>query len=183
MLACGAELKNTFCLTRDDNAFLSQHIGDLENLETLEHFESSIALYERLFRLAPEMVAYDLHPEYLASKYALALAGGARRRRSACSTITPTSSPAWSRTGASSRSSASAWRARLRRRRGLWGGEVLVCDLLGYRRVAHLEYLPLAGGALAIQRPARTAAGWLLSLLGGQRGAGAGATAGPRHLR
>ena len=73
VLACGAELKNTFCLTRDDNAFLSQHIGDLENLETLEHFESSIALYERLFRLEPEVVAFDLHPEYLASKYALSL--------------------------------------------------------------------------------------------------------------
>ena len=71
VLACGAELKNTFCLTRDRNAFLSQHIGDLENLETLEHFEASIALYERLFRLTPEIVAYDLHPEYLATKYAL----------------------------------------------------------------------------------------------------------------
>ena len=73
VLACGAELKNTFCLTRDAYAFLSQHIGDLENLETLEHFETSIALYERLFRIEPEVVAYDLHPEYLATKYALAL--------------------------------------------------------------------------------------------------------------
>ena len=73
VLACGAELKNTFCLTRDTNAFLSQHIGDLENLETLEHYETSIALYERLFRLEPEVVAYDLHPEYLATKHALSL--------------------------------------------------------------------------------------------------------------
>ncbi len=73
VLACGAELKNTFCLTRDANAFLSQHIGDLENLETLEHYEASIALYERLFRLEPEVVAYDLHPEYLATKHALSL--------------------------------------------------------------------------------------------------------------
>ena len=76
VLACGAELKNTFCLTRDRNAFLSQHIGDLENLETLEHFEASVALYERLFRLTPEVVAYDLHPEYLATKYALARLDG-----------------------------------------------------------------------------------------------------------
>ena len=75
VLACGAELKNTFCLTRDRNAFVSQHIGDLENLETLEHFEASVALYERLFRLTPEVVAYDLHPEYLATKYALARLG------------------------------------------------------------------------------------------------------------
>ena len=48
----------------------------------------------------------------------------------------------------------------------LWGGEVLVCDLLGYERVAHLEELPLPGGALAIERPARTAAGWVYALLG-----------------
>ena len=73
VLACGAELKNTFCATRDAYAFLSQHIGDLENLETLEHYETSIALYERMFRLEPEVVAYDLHPEYLATKYALTL--------------------------------------------------------------------------------------------------------------
>ena len=72
-LAAGAELKNTFCLTRDANAFLSQHIGDLENLETLEHYEASVEVYRRLFRLEPEVVAYDLHPEYLATKYALAL--------------------------------------------------------------------------------------------------------------
>ena len=57
VLACGAELKNTFCLTRDANAFLSQHIGDLENLETLEHFETSIELYKRSFGLQPEVVA------------------------------------------------------------------------------------------------------------------------------
>ncbi len=61
-LAAGAELKNTFCLTRDANAFLSQHIGDLENLETLEHYEASVEVYRRLFRLEPEIVAYDLHP-------------------------------------------------------------------------------------------------------------------------
>ncbi|RPI31364.1 MAG: carbamoyltransferase HypF, partial [Actinomycetota bacterium] len=78
VLACGAELKNTFCLTRDTNAFLSQHIGDLENLETLEHYETSIALYERLFRLEPEVVAYDLHPEYLATKHALSLPQGTK---------------------------------------------------------------------------------------------------------
>ena len=168
VLACGAELKNTFCLTRDDNAFLSQHIGDLENLETLEHFESSIALYERLFRLEPEVVAYDLHPEYLASKYALALLGptgsdekiGVQHHHAhvaACMVengrVEPVIGVSLDGLGYGDDGA-------------LWGGEVLVCDLLGYRRAAHLEYLPLAGGALAIQRPARTAAGWLSALLG-----------------
>ncbi len=73
VLACGAELKNTFCLTRDSYAFLSQHIGDMENLETMEHFEATIELYKRLFRIKPEIIAYDMHPEYLSTKYARAL--------------------------------------------------------------------------------------------------------------
>ena len=176
VLACGAELKNTFCLTRDRNAFVSQHIGDLENLETLEHFEMSVALYERLFRLTPEVVAYDLHPEYLATKYALArLASAEALARSgetpleavavqhhhahlaACLAEHGHTAPAigvsmdglgYGADGA------------------LWGGEVLLCDLERFRRFAHLEYLPLPGGALAINRPVRTAAGWLLALFG-----------------
>ena len=163
MLACGAELKNTFCLTRDANAFLSQHIGDLENIETLEHFESSVELYKRLFRLEPEAVAYDLHPEYLATKYALeqpqeklavqhhhAHVGRVHGRERTHGTVIGVSLDGLGY-GDDGK---------------LWGGEVLVCDLLGYRRAAHLEYLPLPGGALAIQRPARTAAGWLLALFG-----------------
>jgi hydrogenase maturation protein HypF len=74
ILGCGAEEKNTFCLTRDNYAFVSQHIGDMENLETMEHFEKTVALYKKLFRIEPEVVAYDLHPEYLSTKYALELA-------------------------------------------------------------------------------------------------------------
>ena len=71
LLAAGAELKNTFCLTRDDYAFLSHHIGDLENYETLLAFEAGVAHMERLFRVRPEAIAYDLHPDYLATRYAL----------------------------------------------------------------------------------------------------------------
>jgi len=74
ILACGAEEKNTFCLTRDDHAFLSQHTGDMENLETMEHFENTISLYKSLFRIEPTIIAHDLHPEYLATKYAKELA-------------------------------------------------------------------------------------------------------------
>jgi hydrogenase maturation protein HypF len=73
VLACGAELKNTFCLTKDNYAFVSQHIGDLENLETMEHFEATLELYQKLFRIQPEIVAYDMHPEYLSTKYARSL--------------------------------------------------------------------------------------------------------------
>ncbi len=73
ILACGAELKNTFCLARDHHAFISHHIGDLENLETLSSFTEGIEHYKRLFHLQPDVVAYDLHPEYLSTKYARSL--------------------------------------------------------------------------------------------------------------
>jgi len=73
VLGCGAEEKNTFCLTKDNYAFVSQHIGDMENMETMEHFENTLDLYKKLFRIEPEIIAHDLHPEYLSTKYALEL--------------------------------------------------------------------------------------------------------------
>ena len=169
VLACGAELKNTFCLTRDANAFLSQHIGDLENIETLEHFEASVELYKKPFRLQPEVVAYDLHPEYLSTKYALA-----QRRRGAGGDRRAASPRACRRVSGRERSHGAGDRREhgrpgLRRRRAPVGRRGAGLRLLGYQRVAHLEYLPLPGGELAIERPARTAAGWLLALLGERR--------------
>ena len=163
-LAAGAELKNTFCLTRDANAFLSQHIGDLENLETLEHYEASIDVYRRLFRLEPEVVAYDLHPEYLATKYALALPQAEKvavqhhhahvaARLVEHGREDPVIGVSMDGLGYGDDGR-------------LWGGEVLVCDLTGYRRVAHFEELPLPGGAAAITHPWRTALGWSYALLG-----------------
>ena len=76
VLACGAELKSTFCLGRGDHAFVSHHIGDLENAETLRSFTEGIAHFRRLFDITPEVVAHDLHPEYLSTKYAAQLTDG-----------------------------------------------------------------------------------------------------------
>ncbi len=163
-LGCGDELKNAFCLTREADAFLSQHIGDLENLETLEHYERTIGWYGRLFGVSPEALGYDLHPEYLASKYALAL-------------------PQMEKVPVQHHHAHVAARLVEHGREGpaigvsmdglgyghdgrLWGGEILVCDLLGYRRVAHLQELPLPGGAAAVRAPWRIAAGWAYALLG-----------------
>ena len=73
VLACGAELKNTFCLGRGRHAFISHHIGDLENAETLRSFTEGIEHFSRLFDMTPQVVAHDLHPEYLSTKYALDL--------------------------------------------------------------------------------------------------------------
>ncbi len=163
-LACGAELKNTFCLTRDANAFLSQHIGDLENLETLEHYETSIAVYEKMFRLAPEVIGYDLHPEYLATKFALALPQpdkvAVQHHHAHIAARLVESGREEAVIGVSMDGLGYGDDGRL------WGGEVFVCDLLGYRRVAHLEELPLPGGAAAIEKPWRTALGWSYALLG-----------------
>ena len=74
ILACGSEMKNTICLTRDNHAFVSQHIGNMEHAETLEHFENTIDLYARLFRIQPEVIACDLHPDYQSTKWAEAKA-------------------------------------------------------------------------------------------------------------
>lgn len=167
LLACGAEEKNTFCLTKDEHAFLSQHIGDMENEETLLHFEDTIKLYQGLFRIEPEAIACDMHPEYLSTKYALQV--GAERGLKlipvqhhhahvvSCLVENNVESPAigvaFDGTGYGTDGC-------------LWGGEFLVCDFKGYTRAGHLEYVPMPGGAAAIRKPYRMAIGYLYTLLG-----------------
>jgi hydrogenase maturation protein HypF len=166
VLGCGAEEKNTFCLTKDNYAFLSQHIGDMENMETLEHFDSTISLYERLFRIEPEIIAHDLHPDYLATKYAQELGELGIKlvpvqhhhaHIASCMADNGLEAPvigvAFDGTGMGADGS-------------IWGGEFLVADCRNFSRVGHLEYLPLPGGAAAIKRPYRTAIGYILTLLG-----------------
>ena len=168
VLGCGAEMKNNFCLTKDNYAFVSQHIGDLENLETLEHFENTLSLYKKLFRIEPEIVAYDLHPEYLSTKYALELASQFNDIKLvpvqhhhahivSCMVDNRVEAPvigvSLDGTGYGSDGH-------------IWGGEFLVADYKGFRRIGHLEYLPLPGGDAAIKKPYRIAVGYLLKLLG-----------------
>ena len=83
LLACGAELKNTFCVAKGSRAWVGHHIGDLENYETLRSFSEGIAHFQRLFAVEPELVAHDLHPEYLSTKHALELEGVRARGRAA----------------------------------------------------------------------------------------------------
>ncbi|MGC8970782.1 MAG: carbamoyltransferase HypF [bacterium] len=165
VLACGGELKNTFCLTKDNYAFISQHIGDLENIETLEHFTSTIDLYKRLFRIEPEIVVCDMHPEYLSTKYALQFEGTIPLIRVqhhhahivSCmgenNVTKPVIGIAFDGSGYGLDGN-------------VWGGEILVVDYDGFIRKAHLEYLPLPGGELAIRRPYRLAIGYLFKLFG-----------------
>ncbi|MGA2157664.1 MAG: carbamoyltransferase HypF [Dehalococcoidia bacterium] len=167
ILACGAEEKNTFCLTRDDHAFVSQHIGDMENMETMEHYERTVELYKRLFRIQPEIIAYDMHPEYLPTKYALEQAEKSGLKAvpvqhhhahvASCLADNAETGPvigvAFDGTGYGSDGH-------------IWGGEFLIADAKDFKRVGQLEYLPLPGGSLAIKRPVRIAAGYILALLG-----------------
>jgi hydrogenase maturation protein HypF len=166
VLGCGAEEKNTFCLTRDNYAFLSQHIGDMENVETLEHFDNTISLYKRLFHVEPEIIAHDLHPDYLATKYARELGESGMKivpvqhhhaHIASCLADNGLESPvigvAFDGTGMGADGS-------------IWGGEFLVADYRNAHRAGHLEYLPLPGGATAIKRPYRTAVAYVLTLVG-----------------
>jgi hydrogenase maturation protein HypF len=166
VLGCGGEEKNTFCLTKDNYAFLSQHIGDMENMETLEHFDNTLSLYKRLFHIEPEIIAHDLHPDYLATKYAQELGESGLKlvpvqhhhaHIASCLADNGLESPvigvAFDGTGMGADGN-------------IWGGEFLVADYRNYERVGHLEYLPLPGGAAAIKRPYRTAIGYILTLLG-----------------
>jgi hydrogenase maturation protein HypF len=165
-LGCGAEEKNTFCLTKDNYAFLSQHIGDMENMETLEHFDNTISLYKRLFHIEPEVIAHDLHPDYLATKYARELGESGMK-------LVPVQhhhahiASCLVDNGLDSRVIGVAFDGTGMGADGnIWGGEFLVADYHSFRRAGHLEYLPLPGGAAAIKKPYRTAIGYILTLLG-----------------
>ncbi len=165
LLAVGSELKNTFCVTNGNYAFLSHHIGDMENYETLRSFEQGVEHFERLFRVKPEVIAYDMHPNYLATRYALE-----RAEREGLPTVAvqhhhahvaacmaehglnePVIGVSFDGTGYGEDGA-------------IWGGEFLVGDYKSYQRAAHLEYFPLPGGDAAIKKPARTALALLWSL-------------------
>ncbi|MDT7543420.1 MAG: hydrogenase maturation protein HypF [Acidobacteriota bacterium] len=165
ILACGAELKNTFCLARDRHAFVSHHIGDLENLETLRSFEQGIEHYKRLFHLHPEVIAYDLHPEYLSTKYALALDEGqtkigVQHHHAHIASCMADNQIEGEVIGVAMDGLGFGTDGRM------WGGEFFVADFLEAERIAHLDYIPMAGGARAIREPWRMAASYLYRTFG-----------------
>ena len=167
VLACGAELKNTFCLAREHHAFVSHHIGDLENAETLQSFTDGIVHFRRLFDVEPRVVAHDLHPEYLSTKYALDLAAeNGLETQSASSTTTPTSRPASPTTEPRAGDRGGLRRAGLRRGRHAVGWRV---PDRGPRRVP-ARRRPGAGTAAGRRRgdqePWRMAAAYLVAAFG-----------------
>ncbi len=161
ILAVGAELKHTFTLARGARAHVAPHNGDLEDLATHRAFTDGLAHLSRLLALEPEVVAHDLHPEYLSTKYAVEHFPPAKRiatqhhhaHVASCAAEHGITGPfigvAYDGLGMGDDGT-------------FWGGEILLADLASYRRVARFGRAPMPGGALAVKRPYRMALGYLL---------------------
>jgi hydrogenase maturation protein HypF len=159
ILAVGGELKNTICLTQGDHAFLSQHIGDLENLESYKFFEEAVHHLQTILEIKPETIAYDLHPDYFATKWALQQEGmkpvAVQHHHAHIASCMAENQLAGRVIGIALDGTGYGTDGRI------WGGEVLVADYATFERVAHLEYVPLPGGAAAIHEPWRMAVSYL----------------------
>jgi hydrogenase maturation protein HypF len=163
-LACGAHLKNTFCLGKDHQAFLSHHIGDLENYETLTSFIDTIEKFKSFFDIQPSLIAHDLHSDYLSSKYAAGLKDvtkiGVQHHHAHIVSCMAEHGLDGSVIGVAFDGLGYGADGTL------WGGEFLVADLTSYARRAHLRYVSLAGGASAIRQPWRSALSYVKDALG-----------------
>ena len=158
LIAAGGELKNTFCLTTGHYAILSQHIGDLENYETLVFFRETLDHMRRFFRVKPEAVAHDLHPAYLSTRAAMEMElpriGVQHHHAHAASCMAEhrlqgqVIGVAFDGTGYGTDGA-------------IWGGEVMVCDYARFERRYHLRYVPLAGGDAGAREPWRSALAYL----------------------
>src|ERR1700722_13997075 len=164
ILACGAELKNTFCLTKDHYAFLSQHIGDLENYETLVFYRETLDRMQRLFRISPTAVAYDLHPQYLSTKLALEMTEiqqiGVQHHHAHIASCMAENGIAGKVIGVAFDGTGFGTDGKI------WGGEFLVADFTGFERRAHFRYIALAGGDRGVREPWRLGLSYLLDTFG-----------------
>ncbi|MCX7923885.1 MAG: carbamoyltransferase HypF [Clostridia bacterium] len=159
ILACGGELKNAFCLNRGNEFYLSHHIGDLENAETLNSFEEGIEHFKKLLDIDCKVVAYDLHPEYLSTKYALSMdlqnkiaVQHHHAHIASCMAENNLNEDiigvAFDGTGYGEDGH-------------IWGGEFFTGSYGGFKRVGHLEYVKMPGGEMAIKEPWRMALSYL----------------------
>jgi hydrogenase maturation protein HypF len=164
VLAVGAELKNTFCLTKGAQAFVSHHVGDMENVATLEAFEEGVAHFREVFDVEPAAVARDLHPDYLASRYALATGLPEVVVQHHHAHVASVLADAGHYEGKVIGVAFDG--AGLGDDGAVWGGEFLVADVSDYERAAHLKYVPLPGGDRAAREPWRMALSWLRALYG-----------------
>lgn len=162
ILACGSNMKNTFCISKEHFLFLSQHNGDLENVETYNHYVNNIEHFKNIFLFSPEYLAADLHPEYYSTKYArdssLPVIQIQHHHAHIVSCMAENKIKgtvigiAFDGTGYGTDGY-------------IWGGEFLICSLGEFKRAAHLKYIPLPGGDKAILEPWRMAVSYLYSYL------------------
>jgi len=163
MLAVGPYLKNTFTLADKREAYISPHIGDLDNLETLKFFNEVVAKYKKWFKITPRIIVHDLHPDYLSTRIAGKMAGRKVAVQHHIAHIVSCLGEnmvfdkaigiAFDGTG-------------FGLDHKIWGGEFFIGDLKNQQRVAHLEYLPLPGGEISIKKPYRIAVAYLYKLFG-----------------
>jgi hydrogenase maturation protein HypF len=164
LLACGAELKNTFAVAKGGRAWVGHHVGDLKNYETLRSFTTGIEHFQRLFAVNPHVVVHDLHPEYLSTKHAQELEGvrlmGVQHHHAhlaACLAEHGEAGPAvgaiFDGTGYGEDGT-------------VWGGELLLGSLEGFERVGLLLPVRMPGGDAAVRQPWRMACAWLGAAFG-----------------
>ncbi|MGI1690582.1 carbamoyltransferase HypF [Thermoanaerobacter uzonensis] len=158
VLAVGGFYKNTFCMTRGQYAFISHHIGDLDNEKTFEYYKEQIERYKGLFRVTPQVIAHDMHKGYLSTQYALSCdlprieVQHHHAHIASCmaeyNITDKVIGIAYDGTGYGTDGN-------------IWGAEFLICDLKDFLRVGHLKYKPLPGGELAIRKIYRVALGFI----------------------
>jgi len=162
LLGVGAEQKNAFCVAKGDRAWPSHHIGDVKNFETLSSLRDGVAHFEALFEVRPEVIAHDLHPDYLSTRYAqeregVELVGVQHHHAHLAATLAehgesgPAVAAIYDGTGLGGDGT-------------IWGGEILVGGLAGFERAGHLATVPMPGGEGAIREPWRMACAWLTQL-------------------
>jgi hydrogenase maturation protein HypF len=164
ILAVGGELKNTICLTKGSNAFLSQHVGDLENVESYKFFGEAAEHLSRILEIKPEIVAYDLHPDYFSTRWAQHQSGvrliGVQHHHAHIASCMAENQLEGRVIGFALDGTGYGTDGRI------WGGEVLTAGYESFERAAHLEYIPLPGSSSAIREPWRMAVSYLAHYFG-----------------
>ncbi len=159
VLAVGGELKNMICLIKGKNAFLSQHVGDLENPQSSKFFHEAVEHLERILEIRPEIIAYDLHPDYFSTQWALQQSGvklvGVQHHHAHIVSCMAENHLEGRVIGFALDGTGYGTDGKI------WGGEVLVAGYDGFERAAHFEYVALPGGAAAIREPWRMAVSYL----------------------
>jgi len=164
IIAFGAELTNCFCAGKGNKAFISQHIGDLQTIETTLFYENTLARFMQLFRITPTMAAVDLHPEYISTKTGLnygnlTVVGVQHHHAHIASCMAEhrldekVIGIALDGTGYGTDGNS-------------WGSEFMICDLIDFKRVTHFEYILQPGGDRAAEEPWRMAVSWLYKIYG-----------------